>query len=160
MTKYILLIILGFGAAMADISLMPNIALSWPLMLTPIILSFILNTRIKNGLPFVIGVGVMLDIYAIHRFGIWLALFLSLYCLLFYLKKFFSESSLAYLLFATTFIYLIIELVNRFIFGITLIFFPILAVILIEIILAVLIWSLFLKLFLKPKQISLLERSI
>lgn len=160
MTKFILLIILGFGTAIADISLMPNIAFSWPIMLTPIIFSFILNTRVKNGLSFVIGIGVIFDIYAIHRFGIWLALFLSLYCLLFYLKKFFSESGLAYLLFATIFIYLMIELVNRFIFGITLIFFPILAVALTEIILAILIWSLFLKFFLKPKQISLLERSI
>ncbi|KKQ88011.1 MAG: hypothetical protein UT11_C0042G0005 [Berkelbacteria bacterium GW2011_GWA2_38_9] len=160
MTKFILLIILGFSVAIADVSLVPNIALSWPLMLVPTILSFILNTRVKNGLPFVIGVGIILDIYSSHRFGIWLALFLSLYCLLFYLKTFFSESGLSYLLFATIFIYLMIELVNKFIFGITLIFFPILAAILIEIILAIVIWSFFLKFFLKPKQISLLERSI
>lgn len=160
MTKFILLIILGFSTAIADISLMPNIALSWPLMLTPIIFSFILNTRVKNGLPFVIGVGVILDIYSSHRFGIWLAIFLSLYCFLFYLKKFFSESGLAYLLFATIFIYLMIELVNRVIFGISLTFFPILAAALTEIILAILLWSLFLKFFLKPKQISLLEKTI
>lgn len=160
MTKFILLLTLGFGTSIADLSLIPNIALSWPIMLTPIIFSFILNTRVKNGLPFVIGVGVMLDIYSSHRFGIWLALFLSMHCLLVYFKKFFSESGLAYLLFATIFIYLVIELVNRFIFGISLIFFPILTAVLTEIILAILIWSLFLKFFLKPKQISLLERSI
>lgn len=160
MTKFIFLMLLGIMVAFVDISAIPNIARSWPLILVPIIFALILNTRTKNGLPFLIGVGLIFDVYSNYRFGLWLGIFLIDYWLLVLLKQYFSDLNLSFVLFSTVFTYLIIETINWQFLGQTVLILPIVSSVLLEIIMAILVWSAFIKYSIQPKKISLLERRI
>lgn len=153
------LLLLGIMIAFADIGIVPNIARFWPLTLTPIAFAFVLNTRAKSGLPFLIGVGFIFDIYSDNRFGLWLGTFLIEYWFLVLLKQYFSDRNLLFALFSTVFTDLIIKVINWQFLGQTILILPIVSSLLLEIILVILIWSLFIKYFIQPKKISLLARN-